>query len=182
MEPTERWTPQVASDLYDVASWGKGYFSVGDNGHVRVHPEKDPARSIDLKELVDTLVLRGINLPILIRFADILKHRLGEMHSAFATAIAEHNYQGGYCCVYPIKVNQQRQVVEEVLEFGQPLQVRPGGRLQARADGRDGAWPTTRRPSSATASRTTSTSRWPCWPRRWAGRSSRWSRSIPSCT
>src|SRR5271155_1289659 len=121
MEPTERWTPQLASDLYDVASWGKGYFSVGDNGHVRVHPEKDPARAIDLKQLVDTLVLRGISLPILIRFADILKHRLGEIHSAFQTAIAEHRYQGGYCCVYPIKVNQQRQVVEEVLEFGRPF-------------------------------------------------------------
>jgi arginine decarboxylase len=120
VEPTERWTPQVASDLYDVASWGKGYFSVGDNGHVRVHPEKDPARCIDLKELIDTLVLRGINLPILVRFADILKHRLGEIHSAFDTAMAEHKYQGGYCCVYPIKVNQQRQVVEEVLEFGKP--------------------------------------------------------------
>ncbi|MGA9626069.1 MAG: biosynthetic arginine decarboxylase [Bryobacteraceae bacterium] len=121
MEPTERWTPQVASDLYDVASWGKGYFSVSDGGHVRVHPEKDPARSIDLKELIDTLVLRGIGLPILIRFADILKHRLSELHGAFDTAIAEHKYQGGYCCVYPIKVNQQRQVVEEVLEFGKPF-------------------------------------------------------------
>src|SRR5277367_17795 len=121
IEPTERWTPQLASDLYDVASWGKGYFSVGDNGHVRVHPEKDPARAIDLKELVDTLVLRGIGLPILIRFADILKHRLGEIHNAFQTAIAEHKYNGGYCCVYPIKVNQQRQVVEEVLEFGKPF-------------------------------------------------------------
>ncbi|HEY1497425.1 MAG TPA: biosynthetic arginine decarboxylase [Candidatus Solibacter sp.] len=121
MEPTERWTPQSANDLYDVASWGKGYFSVGENGHLRVHPEKDPARSIDLKQLIDTLVLRGINLPILIRFADILKHRLGEIHSAFQTAISEHKYQGGYCCVYPIKVNQQRQVVEEVLEFGKPF-------------------------------------------------------------
>ncbi len=120
MEPTERWTPQAASDFYDVASWGKGYFSVGENGHVLVHPEKDPARSIDLKQLVDTLVLRGIALPILIRFAEILKHRLGEMHSAFQTAITEHKYKGGYCCVYPIKVNQQRQVVEEVLEFGKP--------------------------------------------------------------
>src|SRR4051795_10802884 len=120
MEPTERWTAQPASDLYDVASWGKGYFSVGENGHILVHPEKDAARSIDLKQLIDTLVLRGINLPILIRFADILKHRLGEIHSAFQTAISEHKYQGGYCCVYPIKVNQQRQVVEEVLEFGKP--------------------------------------------------------------
>src|SRR5437588_2172562 len=119
-EPTERFSTHDAGDLYDVASWGKGYFSVGSNGHVRVHPEKDPARFIDLKELVDTLVLRGISLPILIRFADILKHRLGEIASAFQTAIAEHKYQGNYCCVYPIKVNQQRQVVEEVLQFGRP--------------------------------------------------------------
>jgi arginine decarboxylase len=121
VEPTERWTPQVASDLYDVASWGKGYFSVGENGHLLVHPEKDPARAIDLKELIDTLVLRGIDLPILVRFADILKHRLGELHAAFQTAMAEHHYQGDYCCVYPIKVNQQRQVVEEVIEFGKPF-------------------------------------------------------------
>ena len=120
LEPTERWSTQDASDLYDVTSWGKGYFSVAPNGHLRVHPEKDPARSIDLKELVDTLVLRGISLPILIRFADILKHRMGEIASAFQTAIAEHKYQGNYFCVYPIKVNQQRQVVEEVLEYGRP--------------------------------------------------------------
>ena len=62
MEPSERWTPQLASDFYDVASWGKGYFSVGENGHVRVHPEKDPARSIDVKELVVEVVqtLHGI--------------------------------------------------------------------------------------------------------------------------
>src|SRR5712675_1727187 len=120
MEPTERWTAQHAGDLYDVASWGKGYFSVGEKCHVLVHPEKDPARSIDLKQLVDTLVLRGISLPVLIRFADILKHRLGEIHDVFATAIAEHHYQADYCCVYPIKVNQQRQVIEEILEFGKP--------------------------------------------------------------
>ena len=118
MEPAKRWSVQDASELYDVGSWGKGYFSVDENGHVRVHPTKDPARSIDLKELVDTLVLRGISLPILIRFREILKHRLGELNSVFQTAIAEHHYQGSYQCVYPIKVNQQRQVVEEVLEFG----------------------------------------------------------------
>ncbi len=120
LEPAERWTSRDAGELYDVARWGKGYFSVGDEGHVHVHPEKDPARSIDLKKLIDTLVLRGISLPILIRFAEILKHRLGELHDAFSTAITEHKYGGGYCCVYPIKVNQQRQVVEEVLEFGRP--------------------------------------------------------------
>jgi len=120
LEPTERWSTHDAGELYDVASWGKGYFSVAANGHILVHPEKDPARSIDLKELIDTLVLRGISLPILVRFADILKHRLGEIHAAFQTAIADHKYQGSYFCVYPIKVNQQRQVVEEVLEYGRP--------------------------------------------------------------
>jgi arginine decarboxylase len=83
-----------------------------------VHPTKDPNRSIDLKQLVDTLQWRGISLPILIRFADIIRHRLQEMHQAFDTSMREHGYQGGYCCVYPIKVNQQRQVVEEVFHFG----------------------------------------------------------------
>jgi arginine decarboxylase len=106
--------------MYDVPSWGKGYFSVNEKGNVAVHPEKDPERSIDLKDLIDTLVLRGIALPILIRFAGILKQRLTEIHDAFATAIQEHKYNGKYCCVFPIKVNQQRQVVEEVLEFGKP--------------------------------------------------------------
>ncbi len=117
-EPAERWTTTDAAELYDVASWGKGYFSVGDNGHLRVHPTKEPSRSIDLKELVDTLVLRGISLPILVRFGEILRHRLSEIHQAFQSSITEHGYQGGYSCVYPIKVNQQRQVIEELFEFG----------------------------------------------------------------
>jgi arginine decarboxylase len=117
----ERWTVADAMDLYDVARWGNGYFTVNDAGHVCVLPTKDPSRAIDLKELVDRLVLRGIDLPILIRFAEILKHRLGEIHSAFQSAIQEQKYNGGYCCVYPIKVNQQRQVVEEVLQFGRPF-------------------------------------------------------------
>ncbi|HWZ34479.1 MAG TPA: biosynthetic arginine decarboxylase [Bryobacteraceae bacterium] len=120
-EPADRWTTAEAGDLYDVASWGKGYFSVGANGHLWVHPNKDATRSLDLKELVDNLQLRGILLPILIRFGEILQHRLGEMHQAFQNAIAEHNYKGSYCCVYPIKVNQQRQVVEEVFEYGRPF-------------------------------------------------------------
>jgi arginine decarboxylase len=119
-EPADRWSTAEAGELYDVASWGKGYFSVGNNGHIWVHPDKDTNRSLDLKELVDNLQLRGIALPILIRFGEILKHRLGEMHQAFQNAIAEHNYRGNYCCVYPIKVNQQRQVVEEVFEYGRP--------------------------------------------------------------
>ncbi|MBM3754127.1 MAG: biosynthetic arginine decarboxylase [Acidobacteria bacterium] len=122
IEPTERWTVTDASEGYDVAAWGKGYFSVGANGHVFVHPTKEPTKSVDLKKLVDTLVLRGINPPILIRFGEILQNRLAELHGAFRTAITEHNYKGEYQCVFPIKVNQQRQVVEEVLEYGRPFQ------------------------------------------------------------
>ncbi len=121
IDPSARWSCTAASELYDVASWGKGYFSISDHGTVLVHPEKDPASFIDLKRLVDNLVLRGISLPILIRFAEILKHRLIEIHAAFQTAMTDHKYNGGYTCVYPIKVNQQRQVVEEFLEFGRPL-------------------------------------------------------------
>lgn len=120
LDPTEKWTVTDASEMYDVNAWGKGYFSVGANGHLWVHPAKDPARSIDLKQLVDTLVLRGINLPILIRFGEILKHRMGELHQAFRSAILDNGYKGEYCCVFPIKVNQQRQVVEEVFQYGRP--------------------------------------------------------------
>ncbi|MGI9071494.1 MAG: biosynthetic arginine decarboxylase [Bryobacteraceae bacterium] len=117
-EPADRWTISDAAELYDVASWGKGYFSVGENGNLLVHPTKESNRSIDLKQLVDTLEWRGISLPILIRFADILKHRLREMYQAFDVSIREHGYKADYCCVYPIKVNQQRQVVEEIFNFG----------------------------------------------------------------
>ncbi|HMF74778.1 MAG TPA: biosynthetic arginine decarboxylase [Bryobacteraceae bacterium] len=117
-EPADRWTTTDAAELYDVARWGKGYFSVGDNGNLVVHPTKEPDRKIDLKQLVDSLQWRGISLPILIRFGDIIRHRLGEIHQAFDVSMKEHGYQAGYCCVYPIKVNQQRQVVEEVFRFG----------------------------------------------------------------
>ena len=81
------WTVHDANELYEVARWGNGYFSVNNAGHVQVHPTKDTSQAIDLKELVDRLQLRGIDLPILIRFAGILKHRLGEIHTAFAGAI-----------------------------------------------------------------------------------------------
>ena len=88
---TSPWTASDAAELYDIARWGQGYFSVDENGHVRVHPTKEPERSVDLKQLVDRLQLRGIDLPILIRFAGILKHRLGEIHAAPSGAIAEHS-------------------------------------------------------------------------------------------
>ena len=116
----EHWSTADAAELYEVSRWGNGYFSVSPTGHLLVHPDKDPTRSIDLKALVDRLQVRGIDLPILLRFADILQHRLGEIHGAFASAMKESGYRGEYCCVYPVKVNQQRQVVEEVLRFGRP--------------------------------------------------------------
>jgi arginine decarboxylase len=116
----EPWTIAEAGELYEIARWGKGYFSIDKSGHVLVHPTKDPAQAIDLKELVDHLQLRGIGLPILVRFRDILRHRLGDIHQSFQNAIAQHNYEGKYVCVYPIKVNQQRQVVEEIVDFGRP--------------------------------------------------------------
>ena len=115
---TSPWSATEAAEMYDVPRWGQGYFSVSEQGHLQVHPTKEPGRSVDLKRLVDRLQLRGLAVPILIRFTDILKHRLGEIHGAFQSAINQNQYQGKYCCVYPIKVNQQRQVVEEVLNFG----------------------------------------------------------------
>jgi arginine decarboxylase len=114
----DRWKVQDALETYGVRHWGKGYFGINKLGHVTVHPNKRPDEAIDLKELVDQLQARGIQLPILLRFTDILRHRVGEIYEAFQQAIREANYQGQYCCVYPIKVNQQRHVVEEILDFG----------------------------------------------------------------
>src|ERR1700726_4117765 len=121
MELMDQWKIQDALETYEVRHWGKGYFGINERGHVTVHPDKRPEESIDLKDLVDSLQERGIQLPILLRFTDILRHRVGEIHDAFKKAIDEYEYQGDYCCVYPIKVNQQRHVVEEVLEFGKPF-------------------------------------------------------------
>jgi len=114
----EGWTTADATELYEIARWGQGYFAIGENGQVTIHPTKEPDRSIDLKQLVDDLERRGISLPTLIRFSDVLQHRLKDIAEAFQRAIAQHEYSGRYICVYPIKVNQQRQVVEEVLHFG----------------------------------------------------------------
>jgi arginine decarboxylase len=122
IEQERRWTVTDASELYEVSNWGKGYFSINQQGHVCVHPRKDPTRSIDLKQLVDRLQIRGIHPPVLIRFGDILKYRLAEIQAAFQQAIDDHHYRNRYQCIYPIKVNQQRQVVEEVVRFGQAHQ------------------------------------------------------------
>jgi arginine decarboxylase len=114
------WTIADTEALYRIQQWGQGYFSVNTDGHVAVHPTQDAALQIDLKKLVDELRERDIQLPVLVRFTDILKHRVARMHAVFKNAIAEHDYKGQYRCVYPIKVNQQRHVVQEILDFGRP--------------------------------------------------------------
>jgi arginine decarboxylase len=117
-DAVDRWSITDAAELYDVPRWGKGYFGVNAKGHLTVHPNKDPAVGIDMKDLIDRLQLRGLDLPILLRFNGILKDRLREMHDVFAQAIKEHDYKGKYICVYPIKVNQQRHVVEQIVQYG----------------------------------------------------------------
>ena len=162
----EVWSVSDASELYEVPRWGKGYFGVNDAGHVTVHPNKDPDRAIDLKDLVDELQARGINLPLLLRFTDILRHRIGEIDDAFKAASPSTSTAARYSCVYPIKVNQQRHVVEEVLDFGKPygFGLEAGSKPELLAVAGDDQ--RRRRPSSATGSRTTSSSRWWCWPAR----------------
>lgn len=117
-DSVERWSITDAAELYDVPRWGKGYFGVNSSGHLTVHPNKDPNVGIDMKDLIDRLQLRGLDLPILLRFNGILKDRLREMHDVFAQAIKDHDYKGRYICVYPIKVNQQRHVVEQIVQYG----------------------------------------------------------------
>src|SRR5262245_17500785 len=94
MELMEKWKVQDALETYRVKQWGKVYFSVNKAGHVTVHPTKRADQAIDLKELVDQLQTRGIQLPILLRFTDILRHRVGEIHEAFQAAIREFEYTG----------------------------------------------------------------------------------------
>ncbi|MGH7213335.1 MAG: biosynthetic arginine decarboxylase [Tepidisphaeraceae bacterium] len=118
--PPRPWSIREAERLYGIRQWGQGYFSINDIGHVAVHPTQAPSVTIDLKKLVDELRERDIQLPMLIRFTDILRHRVQRLAEAFTNAIRDHDYKGEYKCVYPIKVNQQRHVVEEIKEFGKP--------------------------------------------------------------
>ena len=115
------WTIKDALELYNVAGWGKDFFSINEAGHVQVTPAGAGSHPIDLKELVEDLRERGLNLPILIRFSDILRTRVEQLCGSFQQAIAENDYKGSYRGVYPIKVNQQRHVVEELIEYGRPF-------------------------------------------------------------
>ena len=113
------WNIESARQLYNVEGWGGGFFDVNAKGHVVVRPDRtQPGRELDLFELSLDLEEQGVALPVLLRFSDILRSRIDALSEHFQTAREEFGYTGGYTTVYPIKVNQQRHVVEEIVQFG----------------------------------------------------------------
>src|SRR5262245_23010814 len=190
-DPLRRWTAADANDTYNIPRWGCGYFGVNEQGNLIVTPRPNgdagaatpnvvqlgAPGAIDMKELIDELVARGIQLPILLRFSDILRARIELLCGAFNGAIREYGYQGQYRGVYPIKVNQNRTVVEEIIEFGRPFHYG----LEAGSKPELLAIMAIHQDDEAliicNGYRTRSTSRPRCSRRRWARRSSSSSRS-----
>ncbi len=117
----QRWSGAQAAELYRVESWGDGFFHVNDRGHAAVRPLEDPSVSIDIVDVVADICRRGLHLPVLIRFQDVLQARVRRLARAFQGAIEDASYQNVYRGVYPIKVNQLHEVVEEVLAAGRPF-------------------------------------------------------------
>jgi len=117
-----KWTIEQSENLYRIQGWGEPYFSINAAGHVTVAPKGERGGSLDLYELVNALRQRNLSLPLLIRFSDILEHRIDRLNACFAKAIARYNYAGGYRGVFPIKCNQQRHLVEDLVRFGKPHQ------------------------------------------------------------
>ncbi len=116
----KRWSVEEAQELYNIANWGKGFFRINSKGNIVVHPEKSDDKYLDIKEFIDELALREVVPPVLIRFTDILKQRVEEIQKAFRNAIREYEYQGDYFGIYPVKVNQNKEVVEDIIDFGRP--------------------------------------------------------------
>lgn len=117
----ESWSTQKSADLYQVRGWGHPYFGINEAGHVEVVPNpEEPSQTIDLYELVNDLDARGLELPLLLRFSDVLKDRIKRINECFARAISEYDYKGQYRGVFPVKVNQQKHFIDEVVEFGAP--------------------------------------------------------------
>ncbi len=112
------WTVQDSAELYGLERWGDPYFSINLRGHVSVQPRGERGGSLDLMELVQGLQGRNLNLPLLIRFDDILEDRIESLHAAFERAITRYGYSGRYQGVFPVKCNQQRHVVEELVSCG----------------------------------------------------------------
>ena len=115
------WSIQEARSLYNIDRWGAKYFDINDAGHVVVSPLQDKGASVDITDVIEEAKARGLKFPLLIRFQDILRHRVEALNNAFRASIAEFGYQGIYRGVFPIKVNQLREVVEEILDAGKPF-------------------------------------------------------------
>ncbi|HEY9230438.1 MAG TPA: biosynthetic arginine decarboxylase [Gemmatimonadaceae bacterium] len=123
-ESRSSWTIDSARTLYNIEGWGAGFFDINEKGHVVVRPDNEqPDHVVDLYEITNDLEEQGIALPVLLRFSDILRSRINGLTDRFDQAREEFGYTGGYTTVYPIKVNQQRHVVEEIVEFGKKHQV-----------------------------------------------------------
>ncbi len=120
-EPSDHWDVQQARNLYNIQSWGAGYFDISESGRVVAKPLRDAGASVDLTDVIEEAKARGLKFPLLIRFQDILRHRVESVNLAFRSAIGEFNYHGKYRGVFPIKVNQLREVVEEILDAGKPF-------------------------------------------------------------
>src|SRR6266540_5231627 len=114
------WDIQAARSLYNIDRWGARYFDVNEAGHVVARPLEEAGASVDLTDVVEEAKGRGLKFPLLIRFQDILRHRVQSINEAFRASITEFNYQGKYRGVFPIKVNQLREVVEEIMDAGKP--------------------------------------------------------------
>ena len=120
MKEIRAWTTSDSASLYNIAGWSGGYFRINEAGHIEVTPSGPDGPSVDLYDLVLDLKRRGLGLPLLMRFSDILDSRVKTLFGCFESAIREYGYRGRYRGVYPIKVNQQHQVVEELVRFGLP--------------------------------------------------------------
>ncbi|MBD2039417.1 biosynthetic arginine decarboxylase [Microcoleus sp. FACHB-672] len=116
------WTIEKSEELYRIRGWGEPYFSINAAGHVTVSPKGDRGGSLDLCELVEALQQRNLGLPLLIRFSDILEDRIERLNACFAKAIARYKYPGVYRGVFPVKCNQHRHLLEDLVRFGQPHQ------------------------------------------------------------
>jgi arginine decarboxylase len=115
------WDVQSAIALYNIDRWGAGYFTINEQGHISILPTQDPGTPIDLVEILEEARGRGLTFPMVVRFQDLLRHRVQGINQAFSDAISEMGYKAPYRGVFPIKVNQLREVVEEIMEAGKPF-------------------------------------------------------------
>src|SRR5258706_10444362 len=119
-DANEAWSIQHGRTLNTIHRWGANYFDINEAGRVIAKPLRDTGASVDLTDVIEEAKARGLKFPVLIRFQDILRHRVESVNMAFRNSITEFNYQGRYRGVFPIKVNQLREVVEEILDAGKP--------------------------------------------------------------